>query len=161
MALVIEPAKVPTHEEELFAPSEQRILSSSRDGTLRVWRALTRKEILTLVGHFNGVTFCAWSPDSQQVVSGSFDITLKIWDTKAGTDVQTLSGHNGTITCCSWSPDGQRIISGCWEDKTVKIWKMKAGQAFLTFVGTQTLSLFVLGHQMDNTFCQLPMTAHL
>ena len=63
-----------------FSSDGQRIVSGSRDKTLKIWDANTGKELQTLKGHTSYVYSVAFSPDGQRIVSGSFDKTLKIWD---------------------------------------------------------------------------------
>ena len=54
-----------------FSPDGKRIVSGSRDNTVKVWDADSGKELLTLKGHTGGVTSVAFSPDGKRLVSGS------------------------------------------------------------------------------------------
>jgi WD40 repeat protein len=63
-----------------FSPDDQRIVSGSRDKTLRIWNAKTGATIGTLIGHEDAVISVAFSPDGQSIVSGSSDNRVRIWD---------------------------------------------------------------------------------
>ena len=64
-----------------FSPDGQRIVSGSRDKTLRLWDATSGAPIgAPLRGHDERVSSVAFSPDGQRIVSGSADKTLRLWD---------------------------------------------------------------------------------
>ncbi|KYG02678.1 hypothetical protein BE21_54600 [Sorangium cellulosum] len=114
-----------------ISPDGQRIVSGSRDETLKVWDLATGKLLFTLEGHGDGVKACAISPDGQHVVSGSRDETVKVWDLATGKLLSTLEGHAGWINACAFSPDGQRIVSAS-NDGTLKVWGLATGELLST-----------------------------
>jgi WD40 repeat protein len=63
-----------------WSPAGKRIVSGSRDYTLKVWNAETGQELLTHYGHTHDVQSVAWSPDGKRILSGSGDGMLKVWD---------------------------------------------------------------------------------
>ena len=70
-----------------FSPDGARIVSGSRDKTLKIWDAQTGQEIYTLIGHTDVVETCSFSPDGSRIVSGSWDGILKIWDTETREEI--------------------------------------------------------------------------
>jgi dipeptidyl aminopeptidase/acylaminoacyl peptidase len=46
---------------------------------LKVWNALTGREILTLKGHTDYIQSVAFSQDGERLATGSSDKTVKIW----------------------------------------------------------------------------------
>src|SRR5262245_56793793 len=46
-----------------FSPDGKRIVSGSRDATIKLWDADSGKEALTLTGHTHPITSVAFSPD--------------------------------------------------------------------------------------------------
>jgi guanine nucleotide-binding protein subunit beta-2-like 1 protein len=55
-------------------------LSSSWDGSIRLWNLKTATTRKTLVGHTKDVLSVAFSPDNRQIASGAMDKHLKIWN---------------------------------------------------------------------------------
>ncbi|MBE9030531.1 WD40 repeat domain-containing protein, partial [filamentous cyanobacterium LEGE 11480] len=106
-----------------FSPDGKRIVSGSRDATLRLWDAQTGQPIgQPLKGHSNPVLSVAFSPDGKRIVSGSWDKTLRLWDAQTGQPIgQPLKGHSNSVWSVAFSPDGKRIVSGS-SDKTLRIW---------------------------------------
>jgi|GEM_PF-526056 len=77
--------------------------------------------LMTLTGHTNDVSTCAFSPDGGRIVSGSRDMTVKVWDAISGAELATLTGHKGQLNACAFSPAGTRIVSAS-NDETLRVW---------------------------------------
>ncbi|HRE46862.1 MAG TPA: NB-ARC domain-containing protein [Aggregatilineales bacterium] len=118
----------------LFTPDGNEIVSSSYDGTLKIWHIESGAVRLTLRGHSDSVRACAISANGTLILSASNDGTLKLWDRHTGEERQTLSGHDSRVTCCSLSADGKTALSGS-EDKTLKIWDVASGRVRFTLEG--------------------------
>ena len=56
-------------------------VSSSWDGSLRLWDLSTGTSTRQFVGHKKDVLSVAFSADNRQIVSGSRDKTIKLWNT--------------------------------------------------------------------------------
>jgi WD40 repeat protein len=54
-------------------------VSGAKDGTIRIWEAITGTELLALQVHDGPVTSVALSPDGTQVASSSEDGTARLW----------------------------------------------------------------------------------
>ena len=117
-----------------FSPDGTRVVTSSKDGTAKVWDARTGGEILTLKGHAAGVTSASFNPDGTRIVTGSEDTTGKVWDAKTGAELLTLKGHTGTVSSASFSPDGLRVVTASW-DGTGKVWDAKTSVEVFTLTG--------------------------
>ena len=58
-----------------FSPDGRRIVSGSRDKTLRVWDAASHQRIsVPLTGYTGGVETVAFSPDGKRIVSGDDEL---------------------------------------------------------------------------------------
>ncbi|MBN3881361.1 MAG: hypothetical protein HWQ42_34940 [Nostoc sp. JL23] len=62
-----------------FSPDGKTIASASSDKTVKVWDAVTAKEITSFKGHSDAVIGVAFSPDGKTIASASSDNTVKVW----------------------------------------------------------------------------------
>src|SRR5262249_60897773 len=72
-----------------------RLLTSSQDGTAKIWDAATGAVLLT-VGDgekYGSVNDAALSPDGKRLVTGHDDHTVRVWDANSGSELLTLTGH--------------------------------------------------------------------
>src|SRR4051794_19719113 len=67
-----------------YSPDGKTLASASRDGTVKLWDAVTGEEKATLKGHTDWVFSVAFSPDGKTLASASRDRTIKLWDVAAG-----------------------------------------------------------------------------
>ncbi len=61
-------------------PDGQRVVTCSRDGTARVWDAVTGQELLSLVGHVERVTAVAVRGDGRRIATAGQDGSVNLWD---------------------------------------------------------------------------------
>lgn len=110
-----------------FSPDGRRIVSGSRNGTLRLWDAATGEPIGQPIKGTEPVSSIAFSPDGQHIVSGSSDSTLRLWDAATGEPIgEPLKEHTSSVRSVAFSPDGRRIISGS-NDETLRLWDATTG----------------------------------
>jgi WD40 repeat protein len=112
-----------------FSPEGSRIVSGSRDKTIRVWDAQNGQAMLDPIkGHSNSVTSVAFSPDSSRIVSGSQDKTIQVWDAQNGQAMlDPIKGHSNSVTSITLSPHNSQMISGS-HDHTTRVWRVGKGQ---------------------------------
>ena len=109
-----------------FSPDGQRVVTVSRDRTVRVRDAKTGKDLVVLVGHESTATSAAFSPDGKRIASASLDGTVRIWDVENGRELLRLRGHESDVMAVVYSPDGRRIASA-GKDGSVRIWDAEIG----------------------------------
>jgi WD40 repeat protein len=63
----------------LFSADGTRVLTSSWDGTARLWDARTGAPLTVFNGHRDKVTYASFSPDDLEIVSASYDKTARLW----------------------------------------------------------------------------------
>ncbi|KAG2070981.1 WD40 repeat-like protein, partial [Suillus decipiens] len=64
-----------------FSPDGTRIVTGSRDKTVRLWDAATGQPVgEPLRGHTDSVWSVSFSPDGARIVTASSDKTVRLWD---------------------------------------------------------------------------------
>ncbi|MBI3272396.1 MAG: DUF4062 domain-containing protein [Planctomycetes bacterium] len=90
--------------------------------------------VLTLAGHAEVVSDCAWSPDGTRILSAGHDGTLRLWAANDGRELAVLTGHESFVSGCAWSTDGRRLVSAGF-DRVLRVWDAVSGKAVAVLVG--------------------------
>jgi len=110
-----------------WQPDSRRIASAGGDGglfTVKVWDALTGREVFTLPGtrpgdpEFFGVAF---SPNGRYLVTGRLNGNVQVWDARTGEEVGTLGTHERALRGVVFSRDGRHLATVS-ADGLVKLW---------------------------------------
>jgi WD40 repeat protein/serine/threonine protein kinase len=117
-----------------FDPNGARIASAGGDETIRLWDAVTGKELTKLTGHTGRVISLEFGPDGSMMASAGDDKTIKLWDPNTGQEIRSLSGHSASVNCVAFAPGGDRLASAS-DDATVKLWDVAAGKEVRTLTG--------------------------
>jgi WD40 repeat protein/predicted Ser/Thr protein kinase len=125
-------------------PQNQTFISSSQDGTLKLWNLNTGRLLKTFAAHADTVRSLSISTDAQTLASGNGDNTVKIWNLPTRQLRNTLTGHRAPVWSVVLSQDGNTLVSGS-ADRTIKVWHVPTGRLLRTLTGHQdkvyTLSL--------------------
>ncbi|MFE9446482.1 TIR domain-containing protein [Streptomyces sp. NPDC006602] len=108
-----------------WSSSGRFVLTSSGDGTARVWDPATCRQTQRL-GAGEAHT-AAFNPQRQQVVTGSRDGGVRLWDIANGADLLVTYNHPHSILAAVWCPDGTEILTAC-EDGVIRIWPGSTAQ---------------------------------
>jgi WD40 repeat protein len=111
----------------VFSPDGQLLVTTSTDGTARLWSARSGELVTVLASHKEGVTCAAFSPDGQTLATGSTDDTVKLWHVSTGQELLTLTEFREDIGSLSFSPDGETLAVGCLPGtgghRWVQVWR--------------------------------------
>ncbi|KAJ3690051.1 hypothetical protein LUZ61_019215 [Rhynchospora tenuis] len=114
--------------------SKETILTSSEDGSLRLWDVndfTSQKQVVKpkLVRPSRiPVTACAWDFEGKRIVGGIGDGSIQLWTIKTGwgsrPDIYLEKAHSDDITGLKFSTDGQILLSRSM-DATLKVWDLR------------------------------------
>ncbi|PUZ38771.1 hypothetical protein GQ55_9G222700 [Panicum hallii var. hallii] len=114
--------------------SKETILTSSEDGSIRLWDVSdfkSQKQVIKpkLVRPMRiPVTSCAWDHEGKRIVGGIGDGSIQLWTIKTGwgsrPDIHVEKTHTEDITGVKFSTDGQILLSRSM-DSTLKIWDLR------------------------------------
>lgn len=117
--------------EARFTPDGSRIVSASRDGTVRVWRVGERRGFPVLRGHTQSISPARFSSDETKVVTASQDGTARVFDPTTGEPLAILAGHESWVYPADFDVRGDRVVTASW-DGTARIWDALSGETLHT-----------------------------
>jgi WD40 repeat protein len=118
-----------------FSPDGRRVISASRDGTVRLIDASAGK-LIHCLAHPSAYSV-AISPDGKKAISTGYgdNQTLRLWDLETGKELQRFAGYQSRINGAAFSPDGKQVLFGAHLDKTLRLLNVESGQEIKRFAG--------------------------
>lgn len=114
-----------TDIRSLTLSSDDRMLASASNGTLKIWNVRTGSCIRTLdCGYALCVSFL---PGDKIVVVGNRNGELELFDITSSSLIDTVKAHDGPVWTLQVHPDGRSMATGS-ADKTVKFFKFEIVQ---------------------------------
>ncbi|XP_022131253.1 WD repeat-containing protein 70 [Momordica charantia] len=119
---------------EWHPKTKETILTSSEDGSLRIWdvndfkgQKQVIKPKLARPGRIP-VTTCAWDREGKSIAGGIGDGSIQIWNLKPGwgsrPDLHIENSHSDDITALKFSSDGKILLSRSF-DGSLKVWDLR------------------------------------
>ena len=111
-----------------FSPDERKVVSTSKDGSVRLWDVATGQQEYAIAGYRltdwkvflyeNGV---ALASETKYGPSTAGEPYVNLWDLNTKKRIKILTGHNDGVKSIDFSDDGKTLISGS-RDGTVLVW---------------------------------------
>ncbi len=104
-----------------FSPDASRLVVTSTNGSVTVWRTDSARVSAVLQGHRGQVNYAEFSPDGTRIVTASTDGTARVWQADGKSQPVVLQGHKGSVGHATFSSDGTRIATAS-DDSTARLW---------------------------------------
>jgi WD40 repeat protein len=128
-----------------FNHKGDRIVSVSRDSTVRVWDTRKSKELFKLKERFVLLNNAVFSNNDSLIAVASGDGTASLWDANNGNLKFMLRDHTMNVNQVIFGLD-DKVLYTVSKDNTIKIWETKTGRLLCT------LSIF----ENDEYIAQIP-----
>jgi WD40 repeat protein len=132
------------HDEDVidvaYNASGEKLISTSKDNTARIWDIKTGQETARLV-HGATIQSVAFSSSGDRVATGSEDKTARVWDVTTGRELLSLP-HMAKINTVAFSDTGDLFVtggSGVWNlfgellTPRIKLWRLDSGKRLASF----------------------------
>ena len=117
-----------------FNGKENKIVSSGKDSTIRLWDLKGNLVGNPFLGHDNWIYSVAFNCQGNRIVSGSGDRTLRLWDLEGHTIGTPFKGHSRAVLSVAFEPRGSRVVSGS-DDGTLRLWDLEGHTIGIPFEG--------------------------
>ena len=114
-----------TDIRSLSLSSDDRMLASASNGTLKIWNVKTQTCIRTLECGYT--LCCSFLPGDKIVVVGNRNGDLELFDIASSSLLETVQAHEGAVWTLQVHPDGRSIVTG-GADKCAKFWTFEIVQ---------------------------------
>jgi WD40 repeat protein len=115
-----------------YMKNSNRIITGSRDKTIKIWNIENGDCLTTLMGHSNMISSLILISDTK-LASAGWDNLIKIWDLNTNKCIRTYKGHDKWVECLCLFKNLQ-LISGSF-DNTIKIWDLNSTSCIKTLKG--------------------------
>lgn len=116
---------LPGHRTDIRAlslSSDDKMLASASNGSLKIWNIKTQNCIRTFECGY--ALCCSFLPGDKVVVVGTKSGELQLFDVASAALLDSVDAHEGAIWSLHVHPNGQSVVSGS-ADKSAKFWDFK------------------------------------
>jgi WD40 repeat protein len=100
------------------------LLTTSRDGTARLWDAGTGALIHILHGHQAKVFDARFSPDGRRILTSGDDRTVMVWDSESGKRLTSLRGPARSGGIRGWFGADGNSVTTLSDDTSLRVWNL-------------------------------------
>jgi U3 small nucleolar RNA-associated protein 12 len=109
----------------LALSSDDKMLASASNGSLKIWNVKTRSCIRTFECGY--ALCCAFLPGDKIVVVGTKTGELELFDVASASMLESFKAHEGAVWTLAVHPDGRSVCTGS-ADKSAKFWDFQVVQ---------------------------------
>ena len=117
-----------------FSPDKSHLISSSEDGTVRLWSLYTWTNLVSYKGHMFPVWAVKYGPYGHYFASAGYDRTARLWSVDHHQPLRMFAGHYSDVDCVDFHPNSNYIATGS-TDRTVRLWDLMSGNCVRTMTG--------------------------
>lgn len=117
-----------------FSLDNRYLLSSSADGSVRLWSMETKTNVVCYKGHIFPVWDAKFSPLGYYFATASYDKTARLWATNQINPLRIFVGHLGDVNTVDFHPNCNYLLTGSG-DKSLRYWEISNGDCVRTFSG--------------------------
>lgn len=122
----------------LCLTSDDRLLASAANGSLKIWNLKTTACIRTM--DCPNPVCTTFLPGDRHVAVGTKTGEILVYDVQSSSLIETVKAHSGTVWSLHVRRDGRTLVSGS-ADKDVKFWEFEEKEGNEQFVSDQELCL--------------------
>ncbi|MGC8833619.1 MAG: dockerin type I domain-containing protein, partial [Armatimonadota bacterium] len=117
-----------------FRPDRYEVVSTSSDGTLRIWdiEGKSPSQVLQLP---SGADCVAYSPDGQLLAVGCWNGLVQVWRREPLELLRTLKAHEGFVSAVGFVRSEGLLVSAGGMDDTVKVWDIRGEKPIIIYEG--------------------------
>ncbi|MCI0458831.1 MAG: WD40 repeat domain-containing protein [Gemmataceae bacterium] len=108
-----------------FSPDGKTLVSTSHDGSVRLWDVSARKELHRLEAHVGQPAGVAFAPDGKLLACAD-GTRVRLWEVASGRQRPSLSDSQGA-EAVAFSPDGM-LLASAGTGGTVRLWHTGTGK---------------------------------
>ncbi|OCF41614.1 transcription initiation factor TFIID subunit 5 [Kwoniella heveanensis CBS 569] len=111
------------------------MLSSSQDGTVRLWSLDTYSNLVVYRGHGRDPVWdVEWGPMGVYFATASRDRTARLWSSDRVTPLRMYTGHLSDVNCVRFHPNSLYLATGS-NDASCRLWDVQRGACVRLFLG--------------------------
>ncbi|WWC88043.1 uncharacterized protein L201_002946 [Kwoniella dendrophila CBS 6074] len=117
------------------ASAPSTMLSSSQDGTVRLWSLDTYSNLVVYRGHGKDPVWdVEWGPMGVYFATASRDRTARLWSSDRVTPLRMYTGHLSDVNCVKFHPNSLYLATGS-NDASCRLWDVQRGACVRLFMG--------------------------